>query len=286
MKFLAEDVTKVFRALEDGGVPVWLEGGWAIDALLKTETREHTDLDLVVPLDCVDSAEAILGKLGFQRDERETDMPVRVVFRNSDTLEIDIHPVTFNPDGTSVHIDCDTFDQRYVYTYSAGGLSGVGTINGRVVRCTTAAEQIRQKIERRYSPWSPQRMRANGVSADLEDIFSLLKLYGTGDGGVRETTPSEEARSKDNAVVSAAEEFSIRRIADLSAHHAELVSRHVELSSQHSQLNAQHTDLINQHAALRARFKTMRRSASWRLTAPIRHAAEWMSVGWSKLRIH
>ncbi len=279
MKFLAEDVTKVFRALEDGGVPVWLEGGWAIDALLKTETREHTDLDLVVPIDCVDSAEVILGQFGFRRDERETDMPVRVVLRNSDTLEIDIHPVTFNPDGTSVHIDCDTFDQKYVYTYSVGGLSGSGTINGRVVRCTTAAEQIRQKIERRYSPWSPERIRANGVSADLEDIFSLLKLYGTGDAGVRETTPSDEARLTDNAVVSAAEEFSIRRIADLSAHHAELVARHAELS-------AQHTDLINQHTALRARFKTMRRSASWRLTAPIRHAAGWMSVGWSKLRIH
>lgn len=277
MKFLAENVTKVFRALEDGGVPVWIDGGWAIDALLKSETREHTDLDLIVPIDCVESAEAILGQLGFQRDDRETDMPVRVVFRDSDKHEIDIHPMTFNPDGTAIHIDCDTSDQKYVYISSAAGLSGVGTINGRVVRCTTAAEQIRQKVERRYSPWSPERIRANGVSGDLEDIISLLKVYGTGEGGLREAAP--EARSTNNAVVSAAEHFSIRHVASLSAQHAELIAKHAEL-------NAQHTELINQHAALRARLKTMRRSASWRLTSPMRHAAEWMSLGWSKLRTH
>lgn len=279
MKFLAEDVTKVFRALEDGGVPVWIDGGWAIDALLKAETREHTDLDLIVPIDCVEPAEAVLGQLGFQRDDRETDMPVRVVFRDSDKHEIDIHPMTFNPDGTAMHIDCDTLGQKYVYISSPAGLSGVGTIDGRVVRCTTAAEQIRQKVERRYSPWSPERLRPNGVSADLEDIFSLLKVYGTSEGGLREATPAAEARSTDNAVVKAAEQFSIRHIASLGAQHAELTTRFAEL-------NAQHTDLINQHAALRARLKSMRRTISWRLTAPMRHAAEWMSVGWSKLRTH
>lgn len=283
MKFLAENVTKVFRALEDGGVPVWIDGGWAIDALLKAETREHTDLDLIVPIDCVEPAEAILGQLGFQRDDRETDMPVRVVFKDSDEHEIDIHPMTFNPDATATHIDCDTLGQKYVYISSPAGLSGVGTIDGRVVRCTTAAEQIRQKIERRYSPWSPERLRPNGVSADLEDIFSLLKVYGTGEGGLRETAPS---RSTNNPVVSAAEQFSMRRLDSLSVKYAELTLKYAELSAQHSQLNTQHTDLINQHTALRARLKSMRRTISWRLTAPMRHAAEWVGVGWSKLRTH
>lgn len=277
MKFLGQDVIKIFRALEDGGVPVWIDGGWGIDALLRKETREHSDLDLIVPIDCLDLAAAILGNVGFRTDDRETNIPTRVVFRNSDGLEIDIHPVTFNPDGSSTHIDEDTSDHKYVYVSSAASLSGVGIIDSRVVRCTIAAEQIRQKVERRYSPWSPNRIRANGVSADLEDIISLLEVFGASEGGLRQAATTVEARSTENPVVKAAELFSLRHVASLCAQHSQLTARHAELTAQHS-------NLVDQHTALYVRLKTMRKSISWRLTAPMRWIAEWMGVGWSKLR--
>ena len=65
MHFPADSVIKIIRLLEDNGVPVWLDGGWGIDALLKTQTREHLDLDLIVPVDCLNAAESILKEVGI-----------------------------------------------------------------------------------------------------------------------------------------------------------------------------------------------------------------------------
>lgn len=279
MKFSGESVTKIFRALEDGGVPVWLDGGWATDALLRKNTREHSDLDLIVPIECITLAEAVLGPLGFERNDRETSVPTRVVFRNSDGLEIDIHPVTFCADGSSIHIDEDYSAQKYVYVLPAGSLAGIGTIAGRVVRCITAAEQIRQKVERRYSPWSPDRIQAGGVSADLKDIISLLEVFGANEGDRERAAPPAEAPSADNTVIKWADQFSLRHVAALSDQHAELSAKYAELSAQHARL-------IDEHAALRTRFKRMKKSASWRLTAPMRRTAQWMGLGLAKLRTH
>ena len=279
MEFSGESVIKIFRALEDQGVPVWLDGGWATDALLKKQTREHSDLDLIAPIESIASAEAVLGTLGFRRDDRETNVPTRVVFKNPDGLEIDVHPVTFSADGTSIHIDEDYWDQKYVYVSSAAGLSGVGTVAGRVVRCITAAEQIRQKVERRYSPWSPDRIDANGVSADLKDIISLLEIFGVNERDRGETGQTGEARTVNNPVVKAAEQFSLRHVETLSAQYAELSAKHAELSAEHARL-------VEEHTGLRTRYKRMRRSISWRLTAPVRRTAEWLGLGLSKLKTH
>ena len=44
----AEDVCD-FLALTDGhGIRIWLDGGWAVDACLGSQTRRHSDLDIVI----------------------------------------------------------------------------------------------------------------------------------------------------------------------------------------------------------------------------------------------
>ena len=290
MKFSGENVTKVFRALEDGGVPVWLDGGWATDALLRKETREHSDLDLVVPLDSVTSAEAVLGPLGYKKDDTETSVPTRVVLRDPDGLQIDIHPVIFRADGSSVHIDEDDSEQKYAYVSPPGALTGIGVVDGRIVRCITAAEQIRQKVERRYSPWAPHRIQAGGGSSDFKDIISLLEAFG-GEGHRVQATAVREEEAAENPVVKAAEQFCLQHVASLSAQHANLSAEHAELNvkhadlvAEHAVLAAEHTRLVDEHAALRARFRALKRSISWRLTAPMRRAGKWVGLGLAKLK--
>ena len=56
MTCTGQDVIRIIRFLEESGVPVWLDGGWAIDALLARETRAHEDVDLIVPFDDLDTA--------------------------------------------------------------------------------------------------------------------------------------------------------------------------------------------------------------------------------------
>ena len=44
----AEYVVELYDKLDDLGIPIWIDGGWAVDALLATETRQHADLDIAL----------------------------------------------------------------------------------------------------------------------------------------------------------------------------------------------------------------------------------------------
>lgn len=43
----AQRVLDLLADFADRDISVWLDGGWAVDALLGTQTRLHDDLDLV-----------------------------------------------------------------------------------------------------------------------------------------------------------------------------------------------------------------------------------------------
>jgi lincosamide nucleotidyltransferase A/C/D/E len=259
---------------------VWLDGGWGVDALLKRETREHQDLDLIIPVECLNAAESVLGDVGFLKDDHQTMMPAKFVLRNSEELQIDIHPVTLKPDGSAEHIDSDDTSNFYTFVHSAAGLSGVGVISGQIVRCTTAAEQIRQKAERRYSPWKLGRTRANGISADLEDIITLQQEFGICERMLAQAATAPEAQPTGNRIVNATEQFCLHHVAQLNAQHSQLTAQHAELTARHMELTAQHAELT----ADRAHLNAMRASTSWRMTAPMRWTVNWIRARWSAVR--
>jgi hypothetical protein len=37
---------ELLQLFESAGIEVWLDGGWAVDALLGTQTRPHKDVDI------------------------------------------------------------------------------------------------------------------------------------------------------------------------------------------------------------------------------------------------
>ncbi len=57
----ARDVLDTLDMLAPAAIPVWLDGGWGIDALVGYQTREHDDLDLVIALDKADAAREALA---------------------------------------------------------------------------------------------------------------------------------------------------------------------------------------------------------------------------------
>ena len=44
----SDEVLAVLDRLADEGTAAWVDGGWGVDALLERQTRDHSDLDLVI----------------------------------------------------------------------------------------------------------------------------------------------------------------------------------------------------------------------------------------------
>lgn len=98
MSTSATEVLEVLDALAAADIEVWLDGGWGIDALLGTQHREHDDVDLVVRLSDVAGVLEALTPLGYRLAE---DLrPTRAVLRAADGRQVDLHPVTYDADGT------------------------------------------------------------------------------------------------------------------------------------------------------------------------------------------
>jgi lincosamide nucleotidyltransferase A/C/D/E len=131
----AEDVLEIVSCLEKASVTVWLDGGWAVDAILKKQTRIHQDLDLVVELNKVQIIRETLMPSGFSL--KEDELPTRFVLSDAIGRQLDFHTVTFNAEGGGVQ----TLPAGRSYTYPASGFEGMGEINGQPVKCLTAEVQ-------------------------------------------------------------------------------------------------------------------------------------------------
>lgn len=117
----AERVLEILARVPDAVI----DGGWGVDALVGHQTREHADLDLVVPLEQLDTS-------GFEveLDER----PTRVVLRDGDA-HIDLHLVSPSDFGMVQQLP-----GGQQFTYVLGDT--MGTIGGESVRCLSAPMQI------------------------------------------------------------------------------------------------------------------------------------------------
>jgi len=92
------DVLQVLDALDAASVPVWLSGGWGVDALLGGQTRRHGDLDLLLRSEG-DIPAAVDALAGIGIDTVDTSavgglwMPVMVQVRDRARRVVDLLPV-------------------------------------------------------------------------------------------------------------------------------------------------------------------------------------------------
>lgn len=121
----------VLEHLQASGIPAWLDGGWAVDALLGEQTREHDDLDLVTRLEDSARIENVLAERGYVTGYGGPPRSFELV--DSAGHQVDVHPAAFTPDGDGVY----KMDSGQDWIYPAGGFSGVGRILGHEVACLT-----------------------------------------------------------------------------------------------------------------------------------------------------
>src|SRR6187551_2474757 len=127
----AEHAAAILARLQEHGVDVWLEGGWGIDALLGRETREHDDLDVIVPIEQLPRLEAALRELGYRFGFGTGPLSFEVV--DDEGRQVNVHPVAREPGGDALYL----MEDGRTWTYPAASLTGRGEIAGRPVKCLT-----------------------------------------------------------------------------------------------------------------------------------------------------
>lgn len=133
---LASDVVEVLDRLDGTGIEAWLDGGWAVDALLGEQTRPHADLDLIVRVDDLPRIRRTLADAGF--DERSGGTDANFVLRDARGREIDLHAIRFDATGDGAYRMANGTD----WIFPAAGFAGRGVVTGREVRCLTADVQM------------------------------------------------------------------------------------------------------------------------------------------------
>jgi lincosamide nucleotidyltransferase A/C/D/E len=127
---------ELLQLIGSAAIPVWLDGGWGVDALLGMQTRRHKDADIVVAVADVAKLEEILGRRGFAF--RRGTPPHSFVLADDSGLEIDVHAIVFDAEGNGVY----RMESGEDWIYPAEGFGGRGVVSGTGVRCLSAAVQV------------------------------------------------------------------------------------------------------------------------------------------------
>jgi lincosamide nucleotidyltransferase A/C/D/E len=97
---IERDVIEILDRLDEAGVEYWLDGGWAVDAVLGEQTRPHADLDLIVQVGDLTALREALGRDGFAEVSGGRD--VNFVLRDDRRREMDIHAMRLDEAGDGI----------------------------------------------------------------------------------------------------------------------------------------------------------------------------------------
>jgi lincosamide nucleotidyltransferase A/C/D/E len=136
MAMTAADVVEVLDRLDDVNVEAWLDGGWAVDAVLGEQTRPHADLDLIVTVGDAPRMQECLRAAGFELVPGGTES--NFVLRDPRGREVDLHLVRFDAEGNGIYRMAHGGD----WVFPAAGFGGEGIVGSRRVRCLSADVQM------------------------------------------------------------------------------------------------------------------------------------------------
>jgi lincosamide nucleotidyltransferase A/C/D/E len=151
----ALDVLRLYQELEGRGIPIWIDGGWCVDALLGRQTRAHPDLDIAVERKFAAQLEQLLLSWGYQRRNGDQASAWNYSMEQQGRV-VDVHVFEFDENGKNV----------YGVQYPFGSLNGEGVILHSKVRCVGPEWMF--KFKTAYTP----------TEKDLQDVQALAAKYG------------------------------------------------------------------------------------------------------------
>jgi lincosamide nucleotidyltransferase A/C/D/E len=154
-------VVTLYRLLERAGIILWLDGGWGVDALLGRQTRDHSDVDIVVEEKNLSAVRALLAQEGFKDVPRDDTRAWNFLLANEWGEQVDVHVINLDAAHNGIYGPPENGD-----CYPASSLRGRGRVDGAFICCLTAEYQI--ESHRGY----PLRDR------DFKDMRALAREFG------------------------------------------------------------------------------------------------------------
>jgi lincosamide nucleotidyltransferase A/C/D/E len=134
----AQDVCDVLSLTDSHGIRIWLDGGWAVDACLGSQTRHHSDLDIVIEERHLALVTTALERRGYAPVPRPDTRAWNFVLGDAAGRQIDFHVIVLDENGRGRYGPPGTKDY-----FPAEALAGRGTVNGRTVDCITPEWLVR-----------------------------------------------------------------------------------------------------------------------------------------------
>ncbi|OGD97372.1 hypothetical protein A3A49_00975 [Candidatus Curtissbacteria bacterium RIFCSPLOWO2_01_FULL_38_11b] len=134
----AEDVVSLYRLLESESIEVWLDGGWAVDALLGEQTRSHADVDIVIQQKDVSKLRELLESRGYKDVERDDTSSWNFVLVDDKGHEVDVHVIVFDENGNGLY---EPLEKGVMFP--SDSLIGKGEVNGLAVKCISAEYMVK-----------------------------------------------------------------------------------------------------------------------------------------------
>ena len=157
----ADSAAELLALLKADGVSVWVDGGWAVDALLGKQTRPHGDLDLVIEQKDIGRLCHLLEERGYKDQPRDDTSPWNFVLGDAAGHDVDLHVVTLDANGNGIYGPPER-GQRY----PAASLTGHGIIGGHPVRCISPEWLVKFHTGYKFD------------DQDVADVLALHKRFG------------------------------------------------------------------------------------------------------------
>src|ERR1700691_6267733 len=98
----ARAAAELIRFLERHEIEVYVDGGWAVDAIVGEQTRAHEDLDIALPHAQVPRLREGLAARGFTEQLRDDSRECNFVLADEQGLRVDVHSYTLDAAGRNI----------------------------------------------------------------------------------------------------------------------------------------------------------------------------------------
>jgi lincosamide nucleotidyltransferase A/C/D/E len=119
------DVIEIVQLFDRHQIEFYVDGGWGVDALLRKQTRPHTDLDIAIQHKDSPQVRTLLEARGYSDVHRANSSDFNFVLGDNHRHQIDIHTYTFDAAGNRI----------YGIPYPLESLAGTGSVDGYSVKC-------------------------------------------------------------------------------------------------------------------------------------------------------